>query len=387
MIELPAHHRQAIRDRVHQYGYQNLLVFERCAGFPRGDVCKILRGPVSFGSAYMTRFLDQVRDLLGLYIPRPDCAPSDVLAELHRLGHIRKAECDAGMALKIAAEGFDFPGLFPSRELLASWPARLRAMYMTLRSADSDCFAIVPPLPTCTSTIWGVAVDGDRPAALGLYARSYMARLEMVSLRMGLKALSAALPTIMELEDTSAAATDAENEGDTLVTKEIQGDGRKTDAQIIQQALVMLDTMPAKSVRETTGLSEPTVRWLARIRVDRADLLSQVLVGDMTIYSAALEAGYVKRRASQATGKPKGVAPSFPPKSEASWKLFNQTKAKAPELAARVERCELTIFRAAVLAGVAKPTPPRQKARPEKTKFNKIGAGPTPIQYETAGVV
>lgn len=273
---------------------------------------------------------------------------SDSLDALLKAGRIRQPEHDAGTALRTAADGYEFPGLWPSRDLLAAWSPRLRAMFLTLRSADIEAFTVKPPLPTPTSSVWACSVDDEPPAVLGLFPRSPMARAQMASLRIGLGALAASLPELMNLSpEPERKPADMRSAGEAA----LEADQRSKDTEQVRRALELLETLPRHQVREAVGMSLPTMRWLDRLRSERPELLADVVSGKVTIYAAALAAGMVKKRESTATGAHKGRAPTWPPHNPRQQRLYERVREVDPELATRVERCEVSITAAARTLG------------------------------------
>lgn len=362
MIEIPCEHRDLIRRAIYASDFVTMVRFERRLGYTGGEVCRMTAGPVQYGLAYVRRFLDEIRDHLGLDIPcPPPSIRSDSLDALLKAGRIRQPEHDAGVALRAAADDYEFPGLWPSRDLLAAWPPRLRAMFLILRGADVEAFAVKPPLPTPSSTVWACAVDDELPAVLGLLPRSPMARAQMASLRIGLGALAAALPALMKLspEPERAHADDLRSDGEAG----IDADQRSKDTDQVRRALELLKTLPRHQVRDAVGMSLPTMRWLDRLRSERPELLADVVSGKVTIYAAALEAGMVKKRESTATGAHKGRAPTWPPQNPRQQRLYERVREADPELAARVERCELSITAAARTLGFKSHGPKRDMKR------------------------
>lgn len=352
MIELPAEHRRRLRTAIWKSDFRSIAAFGRAAGFPNGDAATMIRGPSAFSLAYYRRLLDAARDLLGIDIPPPaPMANIDVLAELVRIGRLKEPEADAGRALRAAAEGWDFPGLEPSPDLMRAWPASLRTFWRVMRTADRETNAFRPPLPTCTSTVWNVAVLDERPAALGPFPRAHMARLEIASLRIGLKALVEAL-----------AAGTPEDEPPPAPVFDITEDDRVAAAEKVQRvnvAMAAASTMSITKAAAASGLCADNIKRLRAIARTRPDLLADIEAGRLSIYMAGVQAGVVKSCARSDGTARIGRKPQWPPQSAGSWKVFNAVKARDPDLAARVERQELSVNAAGLLCGYLKP-PPKQ---------------------------
>lgn len=71
MIQIPREHRDLIRRAIYASDFTTLVRFERRLGYAGGEVCRMTAGPVQYSRAYIRRFLDEVRDHLGLEIPCP----------------------------------------------------------------------------------------------------------------------------------------------------------------------------------------------------------------------------------------------------------------------------------------------------------------------------
>ncbi len=351
MIEIPAAHRYRIRGAIMRNpDYTCVRAFERAAGFPRGDCGVMLRGPTAFSQAYIARFLDQVRDLLGIDIPVPVPQNVDFIDRLEALQKITKAEADAGRVLRQVAEGWSFPGLHPAPELLRLWPAPLRAPWQTLREADQQTYSYRPPLPTSASTAWSIAVSNERPSILGFWPRSLMARLELTSLRIALQALAARIAEgLPEPEDAPPAPE-----------IDLDAEDRGTRAAYLKslahaQRLIEEGVLSRRQIASATGVSLHNVKMLRAIRRKTPDALARVLSGEITIGAAAIAAGMTKPRPKSDGSKRIGAPPVWPPRSAGSLKVFKNVQLLDPELAARVERQEISVNAAGLLCGYLKP--------------------------------
>lgn len=349
MIELPAEHRRRLRTAIWKSPFRSVAAFARAAGFPADNVTAMLRGPAAFSVGYYRRLLDAARDLLGIDLPVPVPSPElDVLAQLVKIGRLKEPEADAGRALRAAAEGWEFPGLEPSPDLVRAWPASLRNLWRALRAADVETNAFRPPLPTCTSTVWCIAINDERPAVLGAFPRAHMARLEITSLRIGLKALVEALAAgIPDDEPVSAPAFDI-LEDDRAAAAE--------KAERVSAAIAAASSMSIPAAAAASGLCPDNIKRLRAITRTRPDLLPDIEAGRLSIYMAGVKAGVVRSCAKSDGTTRIGRTPQWPPQSAGSWKIFNAVKARDPDLAARVERQELSVNAAGLLCGYLKPS-------------------------------
>lgn len=349
MIELPAEHRRCLRTAIWKSPFRSVAAFARAAGFPADNVTAMLRGPAAFSLGYYRRLLDAARHLLGIDLPVPVPSPElDVLAQLVKIGRLKEPEADAGRALRAAAEGWEFPGLEPSPDLVRAWPASLRTLWRALRAADAETHAVRPPLPTCTSTVWNIAVLNERPAVLGAFPRAAMARLEMASLRIGLSALVTAAVDIDTDEGPSEPAFD------------ILADDRAAQMEKVENTRAAIEAVAAglSSVQAAavSGLSAANLKILKRIAAKQPELLPDIQAGRLSIHAAAVQVGVVKPRTKSDGTARIGRKPQWPPQSAGSWKIFNAVKARDPDLAVRVERQELSVNAAGLLCGYLKPS-------------------------------
>lgn len=353
MNELPAPHRAAVRHSI-KAEFGSIYAFERTLGFPAGDIGAMLRGPTAFSFSYYSRFLEAVEDLTGLHIPPPVPPETDMLAALQRAGRIKSPEAEAGRAFRTVAEGWIFPGLFPSPELFARWPVPLRVMWRALRKADEITMAARPHLPTVTSTTWNIAVENEQPAVLGMFPRTPEARAEMKTLRLGLDTLKELLAGGLPVDDPLPPLQLFDFEAESRSRREDLGE--KSRAAVVAAASTSIRLAALES-----GLSASSIKSLRRVAKTRPDLLAEIEAGRITINAAGLQAGVVKSTYKR-RGTPIGQPPKWPPQSAGSWKIFRSIQARDPELAARVERQEISVNAAGVACGVVKSKNPRRSA-------------------------
>lgn len=361
MIEIPEPHRKAIRRAIlASPAFGSVAAFERAAGFPTGDCRTMLRGPAAFSVAYYTRFLDHVRALLNVDIPTPTPYQQDILTELAKAGRITPEAAEAGRALKQAAAGWTFPGLEPSKALMRVWPAPLRALWEALREADTETHACRPPLPTCTSTVWNIAVLNERPAILCPLSRTLiMSRLEMTSLKIGLRALAAriaaGLPAAAPVEEDEAEAFD------------INAEDRERAAAYLGKIIAAIDLIEAghhsiSRMHQLSGITTKDIKTLKRLHRLSPDLLARVRANELSLNAAAVSAQVRKSRPKSDGTARIGQPPIWPPKSSGSWKTFYAVQKRDPELAARVERQEISVYAAGLACGYIKPPKPKLSA-------------------------
>jgi hypothetical protein len=365
MIELPHHHRQSIRGALAtgRAGLHTAAALARKAGLPAGDVQAMLRGPTSFSVGYYRQMLDAAERCLGLVIPTPSpLPPQDALQELVKIGRIKNREAEAGRALRSTAEGWLYPGLHPCMDLLQQWPARLREMWTALRTADRESRSICPPLPTCSSTCWNIAVANEPPAVLGRFPNGYMSRLEITSLRMGLRAVADLLESIPICDRVEAPPPAPPAPPAEAVELGISVDMRRVDVLMIRSVVPLLGSRPIHKIAAELGCPHGLVKKLSSLQSGRPDLLLRVAAGELTVHNAQQVAGTVKFKSRVKPGARIGKAPIWPPLSAQSWKVFNSVKARDPELARRVEKGELSVYAAGLMSGYLKPTPKQSKA-------------------------
>ncbi|MEC4590566.1 hypothetical protein VPG91_06175 [Nitrospirillum amazonense] len=357
MIELPAEHRRAIRTAIWKSEFRSIAAFGRAIGMSGDHIAAMLRGPAPYSHAYLGAVLDRCREFLGVDVPTPAPMENDILARLVKLGRIRQPEAAAGQALRTIAEEWEFPGLEPSADLLRAWPPALRHFWRALRAADVETMAYRPPLPTCTSTVWSVCVIGEPPAIMTPYPKGLMPRLEIVSLRIGLKALVTALTAEIPVDD--ATPTPPALDFDEEDRRNASEKAAKVTTAI---SAVVNEAVSARLGAEMSGLSTSNLKTLKRIAKARPDLLAEINAGRLSIYAAGVEAGVLKSSATSDGTARIGAPPKWPPTSETSWKIFRAIQARDPELATRVERQELSVTAAGLACGYLKPAKPRNAA-------------------------
>lgn len=205
--------------------------------------------------------------------PLPPPQPTDSLGKLLKRKLIAEAEAEAGRTLRALARGWSYPGLEPSRELLAAWPAPLRELWQSMRSADAETTRC--RLPTASLTVWNIAVDDTAPGILYRHFQPAETQSELQSLRLALRCLAG---RIAEGLPQAAAKPEKPKESPAEKLRRIV-----RAADLIERGGITVD----QTVTET-GLTRECVRRLRQIHNRRPDLLPLVLAGEMTVNAAVL---------------------------------------------------------------------------------------------------
>ncbi len=197
--------------------------------------------------------------------------PRDNLAKLVKRKLITDAEAAAGRTLRQWARGWSYPGLEPSRELLAAWPAPLRALWEALRPADAETTR--RRLPTASLSVWNVAVEDVVPGCLTRYLKNPESEGELEAVRLGLRALAARI-------------------AEGLPEAEQKPKKSKIDlSPLLPQFAEAIDLTKAglgpTETEQKTGLSKDHVRRIRQVYHHSPDLLPLLSAGQLKIHQAA----------------------------------------------------------------------------------------------------
>jgi hypothetical protein len=223
----------------------------------------------AFPDAASTESIDKT-EVKGV-VDRHPPEPRDNLAKLVKRKLITEAEAEAGRVLRAAARGWSYPGLEPSRELLAAWPAPLRALWDALRPADAETAR--RRLPTASVSAWNLCVDDAVPGCLTRFHRPPEAAAELEVIRIGLFALAARI---------AAGLPEAEQK-----PKKSKIDLSPLLPQFAEAIDLTKAGLGPTETEQKTGLSKDHVRRIRQVYHHSPDLLPLLSAGQLKIHQAA----------------------------------------------------------------------------------------------------
>lgn len=187
-LDLTASDCERLQEMIRASGYSSIRSFSLAVGLGQLDIHMLLRNKLSPERFQKVR--EAVHQSLGVDILDksryfvPDLPTVDPLDQLFRDGHISPRERGAGMLVRQAAGGAEYPGRFPDPWLQRLWPPEMRTVWDALSIADAETDACRPRLPTASLVCWNVAVGFER---LDLDLRiSRFAQVALTSLRVAL---------------------------------------------------------------------------------------------------------------------------------------------------------------------------------------------------------
>lgn len=213
--------------------------------------------------------------------PLPPPQPTDSLGKLLKRKLIAEAEAEAGRTLRVVAKDWSYPGLEPSADLLKAWPAPLRELWQSMRSADAETTR--RRLPTASLTVWNIAVDDTAPGILYRHFQPAETQSELQSLRLALRCLA----------DRIAEGLPSVEEKPKSALKNGAADKLAGNAAAVR--LILCGETDRRKVAEQAGVSSSAAESLFIIKSHIPDMLHQIAAGQLSI-NAAREAVKIKKQ-------------------------------------------------------------------------------------------